>query len=107
MRLSAALALIAVSILLVEVFPSSGFWLACILCLASLRWERTLIAAFFLLAALHCLSGYFISARGADALYWLATGKETWYSQAVFAIALGLLAWNRLRFRQSLEADVD
>ncbi len=92
MRLSAALALIAVSILLVAVFPSSGFWLACILCLASLRWERTLIAAFFLLAALHCLSGYFISARGADALYWLATGKETWFSQAVFAIALGLFS---------------
>ncbi len=51
-----------------------------------------MIAAFFLLAALHCLSGYFISARGADALYWLATGKEIWFSQAVFAIALGLFS---------------
>lgn len=90
MRLSAAFALIAVSILAVAVFPANGFWLACVLCLASLCWERSLIAGFFFLAALHCVVGYLVSSRGEDAIYWLSTGHQTWFAQAAFAIALGL-----------------
>lgn len=92
MRLSAAFALIAVSILLAAVFPSSAFWLACVLCLASLRWERTLVATFFFFAALHCVLGYFVSFKGEGAIYWLTTGYDMWFSQAAFAIALGLFS---------------
>lgn len=92
MRLSAAFALIAVSILLVAVFPSTGFWLACVLCLASLCWKRSLLAAFFFLAALHCLIGYLVASRGEGAIYWLGTGHDIWFGQAAFAIALGLFA---------------
>lgn len=92
MRLSAAFALIAVSILLVAVFPSAAFWLACVLCLAALRWERTLVATFLFLAALHCVLGYFVAFKGEEGIYWLATGHELWFSQAAFAIALGLFS---------------
>src|SRR5580704_10018712 len=92
MRLSAAFALMAISILLVAAFPSSGFWLACILCVASLRWERSLVAAFFAIAALHCLFGYFAAFRGEGGIYWLATGHDAWFSQAAFSIALGLFS---------------
>ena len=92
MRLPAAIALIAGSILLVMIFPASAFWMACVLCVASLQWERSLIAVFFLFAALHCVAGYVLSFRGEESIYWLATGQGLWFAKAAFAIALGLFA---------------
>lgn len=92
MRISAGIATIAISILLVVLVPTSALLVAFALCLASLRWERSLIAAFFLFAAFHCMLGYFAAFAGEEGIYWLATGKTLWFAKADFAIALGLFS---------------
>ena len=56
MRLYLAIALITLSILLAIIFPPCMFFMACALSVASLRLERSLIAAFFALAAAHTVS---------------------------------------------------
>jgi hypothetical protein len=92
MRLYFAIALIVLSLLSATLLPQTMFFMACLLSLASLRLERSLIAVFFALAALHCIGGYFIAFRGESSLYWLFNQHEFWFSQATLAIALGLFS---------------
>ena len=92
MRIYSAIALIAISILLAVILPQSMFPLACILAIASLHWERSLMAAFFALAAAHVIGGYFIAYLGQDSIYWLFNQHQFWFAQASLTIALGLFS---------------
>jgi hypothetical protein len=92
MRLYLAIALITLSILLAVIFPPSMFFMACVLSIASLRLERSLIAAFFALAAMHCIGGYFIAFGGEANIYWLFNQHAVWFAQACLAVALGLFS---------------
>lgn len=92
MRLAAHLALILLAILLAVVLPQTMFWMACVLAIASLQWSRSLVSAFFLLAAIHCVLGYGMAFKGEDSIYWLATGQQVWFAKAALAIALGLFS---------------
>ncbi len=92
MRLAAHLALIVLAILLAVVLPQTMFWMACVLAIASLHRGRSLVSAFFLLAAIHCVLGYGMAFKGEESISWLATGQQVWFAKAALAIALGLFS---------------
>jgi hypothetical protein len=65
-------------------------FLACLLAIASLRKERTLVSAFFFLAAMHCVLGYFLAFRSEEHIFFNFSHHEFWFAQAAFAVSLGL-----------------
>jgi len=89
--LATNISLLFVSLLIAIIFPKSMLFLACLMALASLKKERTLVSAFFFLAAVHCILGYFLAFRSEEHIFFNFSYHEFWFAQAAFAISLGLL----------------
>jgi hypothetical protein len=89
--LPTSVSLLFASLLTGILFPKSMLFLACLMALAALRKERTLVSAFFLLAAMHCILGYFLAFRSEEHIFFNFSRHEFWFAQAAFAISLGLL----------------
>jgi hypothetical protein len=79
------------SLLIGIVLPNSMPFLACLLALASLRRERSLVSAFFLLASMHCILGYFLAFRSASHIFSDFNHYDSWFGQAAFVVSLGLI----------------
>jgi hypothetical protein len=89
--LSTSVSLLFASLLMAILFPQSMPFLACLLALASLRRDWTLVSAFFFLAATHCILGYFLAVRSEEHIFFNFDHHEVWFAQAAFAVSLGLI----------------
>lgn len=85
-----SVSLLFASLLIGILFPKSMLILACLMALASLRKERTLVSAFFFLAAMHCILSYFLAFRSEEHIFFNFGHHEFWFAQAAFAVSLGL-----------------